>query len=39
VARGFALLMINLDEGSQTQRANSLCYKLLDKAYCSTLRR
>jgi D-alanyl-D-alanine carboxypeptidase len=31
-----ALLMVNLDESSQTEDFKSLFYELLDKAYCST---
>ena len=33
-----ALLMVNLDETSQTEEFKSLFYELLDKAYCSTFR-
>ena len=33
-----ALLMVNLDETSQTEEFKSLFYELLDKAYCSTSR-
>jgi D-alanyl-D-alanine carboxypeptidase len=33
-----ALLMVNLDETSQTEDFKSLFYELLDKAYCSTFR-
>ena len=33
-----ALLMVNLDQTSQTEHFNSLFYELLDKAYCSTSR-
>ena len=33
-----ALLMVNLDETSQTEDIDSLFYELLDKAYCGTFR-
>jgi len=33
-----ALLMVNLDETSQTEDFKSLFDELLDKAYCSTFR-
>src|SRR5215210_5353583 len=33
-----ALLMVNLDEFSQTEQFKSLFYELLEKAYCSTFR-
>ena len=33
-----ALLMVNLDETSQTEDFKALFYELLDKAYCSTFR-
>jgi D-alanyl-D-alanine carboxypeptidase len=33
-----ALLMVNLDQSSQTEDFESLFYELLDKAYCSTFR-
>jgi D-alanyl-D-alanine carboxypeptidase len=33
-----ALLMVNLDETSQTEHFKALFYELLDKAYCSTSR-
>jgi D-alanyl-D-alanine carboxypeptidase len=30
-----AMLMVNLDQTSQTKRVSTLFYKLIDKAYCA----